>query len=71
MGDYWYIDTKSMDNHKGYIIKFDWNGNYVKSYQVDRYVYALSCNKQYQGGDELYVTVNDDNGIPMLLKLYE
>lgn len=71
MGDYWYIDTKSMDNHKGYIIKFDWNGNYVKSYQVDRYVYALSCNKKYQGGDELYVTVNDDNGIPMLLKLYE
>lgn len=71
MGDFWNMDTTTMDEHKGYILKFDWDGNFVDSYLIDRYVYALSCDKKFKGSEVLYVSVNDEDGLPALLKLYE
>ena len=72
MGAYWETDvTKTMDNVPCYILKFDWEGNFVKSYKSDRWIYALSCNSQYSGKDILYATINNNLGIPTLIKLSE
>ena len=72
MGAYWETDvTKTMDNVPCYILKFDWEGNFVKSYKSDRWIYALSCSSQYSGKDILYATINNNLGIPTLIKLSE
>ena len=72
MGAYWESDvTVTMDNFPCYIFKFNWDGDFVKSYKSDRWIYALSCNPQYSGKDILYATINNANGIPTLVKLYE
>ena len=72
MGAYWESDiAKTMDSVPCYILKFDWNGNFVKSYKSNRWIYALSCNPQHLGKDTLYATINNKYGVPTLIKLYE
>lgn len=70
VGDYLCFNEDAMDDgHGGFVLKFDWNGNFKKSYYVDRFVYSLTCCSTFVDNDVLYATVNDDRGMPMLIRL--
>lgn len=58
------VDGK-MNKWKPYLFVFDWEGNFQKSYLLDRYVYCLSIS---QDGSILYATGHDKDNMP---KLYQ
>jgi hypothetical protein len=57
-------DLQSMPT---YILKFDWNGDYVSGYKYNHY---LSCISKGLEENTFYATTIDKDGLPMLLKLY-
>lgn len=57
-------DIQSMTT---YILKFDWNGNYIRGYKYGRY---LSCISKGTEEDVFYATTITDDGLPSLLKLH-
>lgn len=54
-----------MQEWRPYIFVFDWDGNFEKSYKLDRYSYCITAS---QDDKVIYATAYDDNGIPKLYK---
>jgi hypothetical protein len=50
-----------------YIFKFDWNGNFIKSYSTNKFINAMSVG---QDDDTIYASSYDEDGLPILLKYH-
>lgn len=49
-----------------YILKFDWNGNFIDCYPVNSYILSMSKG---QKENVFYVTTLSEDDTPMLIKL--
>ena len=65
IGDYLY-SSRSMTDFHSYILKYDWNGNLIKAYQLERFYRSIS--KGYDE-DTFYATRVDGDGNTILVKL--
>lgn len=52
--------------YKSYILCFDWNGNFLKSYSAPARIYALSASVK---PDTFYATIMDKEDNPQIVKL--
>ncbi|MBP5680321.1 MAG: hypothetical protein J6X31_04690 [Bacteroidales bacterium] len=63
--------TYTKGQYDYYILKFDWNGNLVKTYKTDYYIDVLSCDHNGNAGkDVLYASIETEEE-PLLLRLSE
>lgn len=67
MGDF-LTKGKKLKDYSNWIFKFDWNGNFIRSYFVGSYILSISKGN---ANNTLYVTVLNEDEIPLLLKLSE
>ena len=54
-------------NYHSYILCFDWDGNFVKSYSAPEHIYALSVSASHP--DTFFASIRDEAGNPKLVKL--
>ncbi len=66
MGDYYLVEKKEIEDYPLWIFQFDWNGNFIDSYLIGRYVSNISLSAD---GKSFYATVLDDEKTPFLIKL--
>ncbi len=60
------VDGKNMEDYPLWIFKFDWNGNFIESYNVGRYISSISISSDSKN---FYGTGIDEEKNPILLKL--
>lgn len=60
------VPLNNPKNFRSYILCFDWEGNFQKSYSAPARVYALSTSAT---ADTFYATIMDKEGNPKLVKL--
>jgi len=65
IGDY-LTNGKRMEDFPIWIFEFDWNGNFIKSYNAKQYISSISISKS---SDLFYATGYDSDKSPILLKL--
>lgn len=66
IGDY-LVNDASIEHFKSYIVEVDWDGNFKRYVSVDKYMNSLS--KSNIDENVFYGTMNDDNGLPRLVKI--
>lgn len=60
------VPLNNSKNYSSYILCFDWNGNFLKSYSVPVRIYAISASAK---ADTFYATIKDEEDNPRLVKL--
>ena len=65
-GEYWKGGKSKIEDFKSYILKFDWEGNFVKSYVFPKYIFNLSKGKEE---NVFYATFQDLDGNINLARL--
>jgi hypothetical protein len=65
MGDF-LVDGKNMEDYPLWIFKFDWNGNFVDSYNIGQYISSISISND---GKSFFGTGINIEKNPILLKL--
>jgi len=67
MGDYLDVgQNKNMEDYPMWVFKFDWEGCFIDSYYIGRYVSSISISSD---GDHLYATAISEEKNPFLIKL--
>lgn len=59
--------NRNMKDYPNWILKYDWEGNLIKSYFLDGYILAISKGSAKEC---LYIAVMNDDDVPLLLKAY-
>jgi len=57
---------QKMEDLHSWIFKFDWDGNFIESYNSARYLASISLSKD---GKSLYATAINEEGNPYLIKI--
>ncbi len=60
-----YADKEKRDSGGNYIVVFDWNGNYVKTFKTDREIYNFCVDVK---NDLIYATAQNENGEKNIVK---
>jgi hypothetical protein len=60
------VAGKNMEDYPLWIFKFAWNGDFIKSYNIRRYISSISISNN---GKSFYGTGVDKDKNPILLKL--
>ncbi len=71
LGQFQHADEETLANKDCYILKFDWDGQLIKCLKTPFYILSLSVLSDEKGNDRLFATVQNDQGEPMLLRVYE
>lgn len=67
MGDYLdLVEQRNMEDYPMWIFQFDWDGNFIDSYSVGRYITSLSLSAD---GKSFYATAINSEKNPFLIKL--
>ena len=64
-----YRAGENLEDYPGYIIETDWDGDFIKSYNLGGYAISISKSAQYDG--VFYACMYDEEGLPQLYKVYE
>jgi hypothetical protein len=65
LGDY-FVDKKKITDYPLWIFKFDWDGNFMESYSIGRYVSCISLSAD---GKSFYASAVSEEETPFLIKL--
>lgn len=69
IGDF--MEGNTLEDKICYIMQFDWDGNLVKCYNSNKYITALSCDRDAKSIGDIYATVLDNEGKLLLVQFHE